>query len=98
MGSVIVVVVIVSGVLSYALISTMRSQSGRISELEQHAIRKTVASLSDITGTNVTEIQRLKPNRVRVYTTSSSGNGGDIVELEKAEGVWLVRTKGVWIP
>jgi hypothetical protein len=97
-GSFIAFIIILFAVLSYSLISAMRAQPKPISELEQLAIRKAVASLSDIIGTNVTEIKRLQDNRVRVYTQSSSGSGGDILELEKAEGVWSVRKKGVWIP
>jgi len=89
-------IIVIVAVLSYSLITAMRAKS--ISQHEQLAIRKVVASLSDITGTNVTEMQRLQANRIRVYTQSSSGNGGDVLELERAEGVWSVRKKGVWIP
>jgi hypothetical protein len=69
-----------------------------ISQFERIAIERAIASFTNITGTNISEIQRLESNRVRVYTKSASGSGGDILELQETGGEWLLRRRGAWIP
>lgn len=85
------------GMVWYGCISSHRSSLKPISQSERLAISKAVASLPHLIATNISDIQRLQSNKVRVYTKATSGTGGDMLELEEEDGVWLVRQKGAWM-
>src|SRR5262245_45289142 len=68
-----------------------------ISHSEEIMIGKAVALLNHITGTNIIEIERIELNRVRVRTRAESGSGGDLLELQRTNGEWVLQRRGAWL-
>jgi hypothetical protein len=48
-------------------------------------------------GTNITDMAKSGRYTIKIYTTAPSGHGGDLLELEKTSGDWLVIHKGTWM-
>lgn len=68
-----------------------------IAQSERLAVEKVLASTTNLIGTNIIEINRIAPDRVKVRTKSAIENGGDLIELEESNGQWSVIRKGAWL-
>ena len=82
---------------AYSVWTNTMQMKKPISPIEKSSIEKVVTSTKHLIGTNVVEIERMKPDRVRVRTKSNTGNGGDLIELEKSNGEWLIKRSGAWL-
>src|SRR5437762_9401859 len=90
----VVVAAVVAGILFWSNFQRMHKP---ISRSEEISIGNAVAALEHLTGTNIIEIERIRPNRVRVSTRAESGNGGDLLELREMDGEWVLQRRGAWL-
>ena len=94
-GILLLVFVTLIGV--YMVWSNSQRMRSPISPSEKAAIQRTLASTKYLIGTNIIEIERLRPNRVEVRTKSVDGKGGDLLEMDEKGGEWFVTQKGMWV-
>jgi hypothetical protein len=94
-GILLLVFVTLIGV--YMVWSNSQKMRSPISPAEKAAIQRALASTKYLIGTNIIEIERLRPDRVKVTTKSDGGNGGDVLEMEEKGGEWIVTRKGMWV-
>jgi len=62
-----------------------------------NAITNYVASLTNVQGNLIIDIQRVDPQTVYVYTKAKVGDGGDLLTLHRRENGWMLSDKGVWL-
>lgn len=94
-GILLLVFVTLIGV--YMVWSNSQRMRSPISPSEKAAIQRTLASTKYLFGTNIIEVERLRPDRVKVTTKSDVGNGGDVLEMDERGGEWFVTRKGMWL-
>ena len=64
---------------------------------DQHAVEMKIKSLEYMMGTNISAVEKSGRYTIKVYTKAVSGQGGDLIELEKKSGEWIVINKGSWM-
>ncbi|MBK7997857.1 MAG: hypothetical protein IPK15_03770 [Verrucomicrobia bacterium] len=94
-GILLLVFVTLIGV--YMVWSNSQKMRSPISPAEKAAIQRALASTKYLIGTNIIEIERLRPDGVKVTTKSEVGKGGDLLEMDEKGGEWFVTRKGMWV-